>query len=227
MLEQEIKQHHDLNTLYPHSINTYRIVTLLVDGEASQKFVLSEENEWYAEVTNLPRLDDAGRQIAYTWKEETVPGYVDTTIVNGTHTQFINTHQPEMTSVTVVKIWDDKDNALEKRPVSIVMTLSNGMTVTLNERNHWKATISNLPTYDHGKKIEYNWTEQKVLDYVQTDKTVKGNTTYFTNALYSTPDEPPPGKPPKNPGPPTEYIPEYDTPLGVEVLINHVGDCFD
>jgi len=34
VLEQEIKQHHDLAALYPLSINTYRIVTLLVDGKA-------------------------------------------------------------------------------------------------------------------------------------------------------------------------------------------------
>ena len=31
----------------------------------------------------------------------------------------------------------------------------------------------------------------------------------------------------KVPGKPTVVFEDYDTPLGVEVIINHVGDCFD
>ena len=29
------------------------------------------------------------------------------------------------------------------------------------------------------------------------------------------------------PGKPTQVLEDYETPLGVEVIINHVGDCFD
>ena len=108
------------------------------------------------------------------------------------------------------------------------MTLSNGMTVVLNEENHWTATISNLPASDkEGRTITYTWTEPTVIGYTLTDKTVAGNTTVFTNTLWERPDEPKHGKKPKVPGKPTESIDEYGTPLGVEVIINHVGDCFD
>lgn len=42
-----------------------------------------------------------------------------------------------------------------------------------------------------------------------------------------TPSPTPKGKPPKTVGPPIAIIEDYDTPLGVEVAINHAGDCFD
>ena len=137
-----------------------------------------------------------------------------------------NNYKPELTSVSVKKVWEDRNNALRQRPTSIVMTLSNGMTVVLNEQNNWQATINNLPTRVNGKPVTYTWTEQNVLGYDLTDVKVDGNTTTFTNTLWKRPEHGG-GKKPKTPGTPVEYIDEYDTPLGVEIVINHVGDCFD
>ena len=53
------------------------------------------------------------------------------------------------------------------------------------------------------------------------------NVTVFTNKLWSRPDSPNEGKTPKLAGDSTIFIDEYETPLGVDVIINHVGDCFD
>ena len=49
----------------------------------------------------------------------------------------------------------------------------------------------------------------------------------FTNTRWTPPGDNPPGKPPKTPGDTWYVFEDYDTPLGVEVVINHVGDCFD
>ncbi len=42
VIEQELKQHPDLNKLYPNSINSYRIVTLLVDGVVHCAYAVSK-----------------------------------------------------------------------------------------------------------------------------------------------------------------------------------------
>ena len=56
------------------------------------------------------------------------------------------------------------------------------------------------------------------------------NTTVITNTYnrYEPPeDTTTDGEPPKFPGNPLTDIDDYGTPLGVEVILNHVGDCFD
>ena len=202
-------------------------VTLLADGTAKQTVTLSEENGWKAEVQNLPRNNANGQAIVYTWREEEVEGYTAEIIRNGNHTDITNSHEPELTSVSVRKVWEDNNDEEGLRPKQIVMKLSNGMTAVLNAGNNWSATISDLPATYEGQRILYTWTEQEVIGYNLTDKVVEGDTTVFTNTLWRRPEVPPGKKPPKFPGKTIITIDEYDTPLGVEVMINHVGDCFD
>ena len=64
-----------------------------------------------------------------------------------------------------------------------------------------------------------------MLGYTQTKVVTTGDVTYFTNTYNVVlPPPPTPGKPdtPKKP-----TIENHVTPLGIEVIINHVGDCFD
>ena len=106
------------------------------------------------------------------------------------------------------------------------MKLSNGMVAVLDASNNWTATIGGLPVYVNGEPVTYTWTEQAVIGYVQESKVTQGTVTTFTNGLWERPEEPEKGKKPKTPGKVIE-IEEYETPLGVEIIINHVGDCFD
>ena len=114
--------------------------------------------------------------------------------------------------------------------MSISATLKNGSTVirnvVLNEQNGWTATITGLPTRLNGEAAVYTWTEQAVLGYVQESMTTTGTVTVITNKPWTRPDTPTEGRTPKLPGE-TIVFEEYDTPLGIEVMINHVGDCFD
>ena len=135
----------------------------------------------------------------------------------------------------MIKLWDDNKNAGNTRPDHIMVSLlANGEViekVRLDASNGWKAMVSNLPRYDaDGKEIAYTWKEQNVMGYDLTDAVEEGNATTFTNTLWTRPEEPgdgSKGKKAQTPGPTVTIFDEYMTPLGVEVVINHVGDCFD
>lgn len=109
------------------------------------------------------------------------------------------------------------------------MMLNNGMHVTLSEENGWQATVSDLPVVVGGLQMVYFWKEQEVPGYINAGVKVIGGVTVFTNSLASHREtEPPEGKPlPPQKKPSYLIISDYGTPLGVDVSINHVGDCFD
>ena len=142
-----------------------------------------------------------------------------------------NNYKPELTSAAVAKVWDDNENFQQLRPASIAMTLlANGQPreiVILNAQNGWKATIENLPTKLNGEPVVYTWKEQKVISYTKTGEVTEGILTTFTNTIIKQKEPTPGTKTPKRPGTPLETLEEYETPLGVDIIINHVGDCFD
>ena len=67
---------------------------------------------------------------------------------------------------------------------------------------------------------------ERLFEYELESMETEGTVTVFTNKPWHRPDKPTQGKTPRLPGEEI-YIEEYETPLGVEVIINHVGDCFD
>ena len=182
---------------------------------------LNAKNGWKHVFTGMPRLKD-GKSIVYTVTEDPVPWY--RTEIYGYYIR--NIYEPETTKVTVRKAWKDKDDAAGMRPLSIYMTLSNGMTVVLNKDNNWTATIDNLPTMLNGKPVVYTWKEQEVVGYQLVSVVKDGLVTTFTNRRPVTPKGD--GKDdPKTPGDDWDVFDDYGTPLGGQQLINHVGDCFD
>ena len=202
-------------------------VRVLANGQQVASAVLTAANGWSHVFEDLPRTDDQKQPITYTITEDPVPMYETT--VNGS--SVINVYKPEVTSATVMKVWDDNNNAAGLRPASIYATLSDGTrtvaTVVLTEANGWSATVDNLPTVINGAPAQYSWKEQEVLGYQKAGAQTTGNITTFTNKLYQRPTPPPGTKGPKTPGTPFLIIEDYGTPLGVEIIINHVGDCFD
>ena len=186
---------------------------------------MTEATGWQYTFAGLPRTNEDA-EISYTVAEEPVAWY-DAEIVG---TTIINHYHPITTSATVRKVWDDDDNASGLRPSSILMKLNNGTSVVLSEENGWSATVTDLPVMMYGQPMSYSWTEQEVLGYSQSDVAVVGNTTIFTNTVYRRQSvEVPEGQktPTVQRGNSYTVIDDYDTPLGVDVAINHVGDCFD
>ncbi|MCF0114472.1 MAG: Cna B-type domain-containing protein, partial [Erysipelotrichaceae bacterium] len=96
-----------------------------------------------------------------------------------------NTHVPELTDRTVIKVWDDKDNQDGKRPTTLAVLFTGGTTtekVVLSESNDWTYTIKNLPVYENGKKIDYKWVEASIDGYsLTTDVDGTGKITTLTN----------------------------------------------
>ena len=212
----------------PESLN----VSLSNGTETVRTVTLNESNGWAAEVNDLP-LYKGAEQITYSWTEQTVAGY---TLTNqhtiGNMTVLTNTHIPEMVSTTVTKVWDDNDNAAGLRPATLRVTLSNGQNYTLSAANNWTVTVNNLPKYRNGALVNYSWSEQSVLGYTQANVVVTGDVTIFTNTYRmplppTTPTTPDTPRTPTTPKDDTITIEDYATPLGIEVIINHVGDCFD
>ncbi len=81
-----------------------------------------------------------------------------------------------VSEVSAEKVWDDHDNKNQKRPDQIKIDLYRGtkkhekatlvQTITLNEKNSWKSTVSNLPGKDtSGNRIFYTLEEKNVTGY--------------------------------------------------------------
>ena len=203
-------------------------VRLYADGVEVDSHILTAGENWAYTFTEKPRYqEDNKTEIIYTVNEDAVPMYAAE--INGYN--IVNQYRPELTSVSVTKIWVDKDNAQGIRPSSIAMTLSDGQkvvkVVVLDASNGWSATVNDLPTVVNGQPAKYGWKEQEVIGYTLTGVKEEGNAMTFTNTVWERPEKPTEGKPPKTTGETWYFFEEYDTPLGVEVIINHVGDCFD
>ncbi|MBQ3155791.1 MAG: Cna B-type domain-containing protein, partial [Clostridia bacterium] len=148
--------------------------SLLVTLSNGQTETLSAANNWTATVNGLPKYNENGQEITYTWTEGELPeGYeLTNTSVNGTITTLTNTHTPELTNVTVTKVWaGDADYAFFTRPeIVTVKLLANGLiinevTVTPDENGSWTYIFKNLPKYQDGMEIDYTVSEDAVAGY--------------------------------------------------------------
>lgn|GEM_PF-5058211 len=139
-------------------------VNLLVDGVKVDSKKVTADDDWKYSFKELAKYK-AGQEIKYSITEEAVEDYEAK--VSGT--DITNTHTPETTDITVTKVWDDKDDKEKKRPDSIKVTLKANdkdiQTVTITAKDDWKCELTELPTYEKGKKIKYSLSEKDVPNY--------------------------------------------------------------
>ena len=163
---------------------------------------LNDSNEWkYEWVKVLADIDE--KPIQYTIEEddvtfeengETRKYDKDIKIVSAderyTVIEVTNTHEPipynedpddpdvKPGTITITKVWNDKDNQDGKRPESITVHLigtikgDDGKDVEVSSAEYqvkksenWTKTISSLPKYNSGKEITYTVTEDTVDNY--------------------------------------------------------------
>lgn len=199
-------------------------VQLYANGVLNDTHTITEADGWKYVFKDKDRTDEQGELIEYTVKEEPVEWY--TSVVNGF--AITNIYKPEVTSASVLKIWDDKDNAQHIRPSSIAVTLLPvGEVYVLNEANGWFIEKTDLPTKINGEPVTYSWKEEEIVGYTLSGQSAAGAAYVFTNRAREIPKIPPDQPQPKTPGGGWVIFEEYDTALGGELLINHVGDCFD
>lgn len=184
-------------------------VRLYAGGTEADSAVITENDGWAHTFSELPKYLDE-HEVTYTINEDPVEWYMG----NKSGFTITNVYQPELTALTVKKVWNDDDNALGRRPSSIAMMLSNGSTTVatliLNEENGWAGTVSGLPTKFNGESVTYTWAEQDILGYIQENLVTNGSVTTFTNVVWSRPENP---VGPKVPGNTDPIFEEYDTPL--------------
>ena len=199
-------------------------VNLYANGTLDDTHTITEADGWKYTFKDKERTDEKGELIEYTVKEEAVEWY--TSVVNGY--TITNIYKPEVTAASVQKIWDDKDNAQHIRPSSLAVTLLPvGEVYVLNEANGWFVEITDLPTRINGEPVTYSWREEETVGYTLSELSAAGAVYVFFNRAREIPDIPPDQPQPRKPGGGWVIFEEYETALGGDILINHVGDCFD
>ncbi|MCW6665787.1 Cna B-type domain-containing protein [Aerococcaceae bacterium NML191219] len=164
-------------------------VALLADNTQVDTKVVTETANWSYNFTNLPKYK-AGKMITYTVKEINVPEDY-TAIVEGTN--ITNRYTPETTSFTVVKRWEDGNDADKIRPQSIKVQLyvagkAEGSPVELSAANKWSHTFTDLPKFASGKELTYEVKEVDVpKGYNVTYKADSTTQTTITNSHTPTP----------------------------------------
>ena len=95
-------------------------------------------------------------------------------------------------NITVRIEWEDEDNALGLRPMTLAVTLSgsDGQTysATLSEKDGWQHTFADLTTQRGAEVIYYSVDADDVTDY---DKDVRGLTVTYTCTAQPVVDEQP------------------------------------
>ncbi|WP_152973837.1 Cna B-type domain-containing protein, partial [Ligilactobacillus ceti] len=151
------------------------IIHLYKNGKDTGKTAIaSKDNKWSYAFMNLPVLDENGKTIKYSVKEEPVSDYKtkysDPKETKGNiEINVTNTHKPGVTQVEGKKTWNDNNNQDGLRPTEITIRLYDGKDevkhVTVTAKDKWKYSFTNLPVNKNGKKIVYTIKEDKVKDY--------------------------------------------------------------
>ena len=157
--------------------------TLYKDGESTGDTIeLNESNGWSGTFKNVDYSSN------YTVKEEENSDYEASYSNDGKVTYneesgkykvtITNTHTPEITEITVTKIWDDENNVANKRPENVTIKIegdqdpakagnevSKEYTLTQanvgTNANEWTYTFTNLPKYNiYGNEITYTIAEE-------------------------------------------------------------------
>ena len=175
-------------------------ITVKLTGKVGEEIVyedskvVSAADDWKYEFTNLPEYK-YGKLISYTIDENDVLGYSKE--INGY--DLINTHIPEIITISGNKTWDDNNNQDGIRPDSITINLLaddkiiETKVIGADSDNNWKYTFENLPKYrDGGIEINYTLTEETVDGYKTeiTDYEIKNIHTpetisYTVNKVWS------------------------------------------
>lgn len=157
----------DAVTVYVATVDDNGTKTRYTDSSGNEVMgVLQESNDWAWQFTDLPIYDANKNVITYSVEEVVPAGYTVSykgDAANGV--TVTNTHH-ESTSVTVNKVWDDKNDQDDIRPDSVVVNLLADGTeidnIELNEDNNWTYTFTDLPVNQNGSKISYTVTEDSI-----------------------------------------------------------------
>lgn len=147
---------------------------------------LSEKNNWSYTWEGLPTMEN-NEDIIYAVDEVEIPAGYEKEVTNK-ETKFIitNTHVPDVTKISVEKVWNDNNDQDGIRPTTIKVQLyadgkASGRTVELSENNGWKYTWKDLDKQKDGEDIVYTVDEIEIPDGYTKTVTNKGAAFTITN----------------------------------------------
>ena len=116
----------DHDGLRPASVT----MRLTADGSEIAVVSLNEVDGWTYTFKNLPKYAN-GKLIDYELTEdevehyttEDIEGIIEEVDENSYEIEIENTHEPEKTMATIVKVWEDEEDALGLRPERVTFTL--------------------------------------------------------------------------------------------------------
>lgn len=164
-IKAENKNTHEVKTYVLNKDNNWAMQTDIKRGE--------EKNYTFSEVCNAAGYERVDKYSTGTWDGKTYTlSYTNQYKVN------------DKVRIVVKKNWNDSNNSDGIRPDSVKFNLvGNGKavdTVTLSEKNGWKATSKLVPKKENGKAITYTW--QEVQEGVVTGESQIGyKATYTTD----------------------------------------------
>ena len=158
----------DQDGIRPNSVT----VNLLQDEELyeSQTMTEGDGGAWSFSFNGLAKCDSEGHYYTYTVEEDVPDGYTATYSGDASgHYTITNTHEPEKTSVSVSKVWEDDGDRDGKRPDSVKVQLyadgvASGDAVALSPDNGWSYEWSDLDKYSAGQEVAYTVEETVVPD---------------------------------------------------------------
>lgn len=161
-------------------------VSILAGKETYDKVVLDEKGEWKTTVI-VPVYDKDGKEVTYSVEEKLPAGYTVEYVSEKDVFEIINTF--ETTDITIIKTWEDNNNAEDARPEALIINVLAGedtvAIVKLSEESQWQYTIT-MPKYDEkGNEVKYT-VEEEVLEGYTAEYSVEGNV--FTILNTRTPD---------------------------------------
>ena len=162
-------------------------VILLADGEeyANMTIKAAEDGTWTGKFENLPVYKN-GKKIVYTVAEVLAEDTTYVPTIDQKTFTITNKDDPDKTSVTVAKAWDDNNDQDGVRPDSVPLTLMANKVkvqdVVLTAKDGWTATISDLDKYyDNGKLIDYTFVEEgEIAEYKYVSTVVDPDTGIIT-----------------------------------------------
>ena len=159
----------------------------------------SDANRWLYTFNDLPKYNSVnGDEITYTLSEENMNNKFYTASVDQGSKTVTNTFgvPKETTSVTVTKIWEDKNNLAGKRPGSVTITITGtgegvnshyeheltAENADQSNMNNWVYTFNDLPKLDnYGNEIQYTVDEIDLGNKFYTKGTVDQSAKTVTN----------------------------------------------
>ena len=179
----------------PSSIDIY----LIADDTVIVEKTVTAATDWEYSFENLFKYNTDGTEIQYKVAEGTVANYV--TSYKGY--DIINSYEPEKTTITVIKVWDDMDDQDGIRPDSVTVeliyklnddtgwqlgTYQVGDDTTwrvLSDKNGWRATFT-VDVYSMGEDVTYFVRETEVPDdYSASIKWDEAMQTFFVTNKHT------------------------------------------